>query len=344
MKHGFIRSLVILLFLASPAAVLAHGDAVVELGSSASGSGALAADYDFSAVSKLSFSLSGGGISLYTGIFPAFEPLTADAAPFYALATGTQASIQITDNDGGKTAVKFDTTVLSHIGDSAVIGTIPFDHTHPEYQLQLQLPEGEFGEGRISFKLTASGPTTYADSPVYTIKISNGPLPLIDFDTDAYDKGAVKCLSKAAKSIAKFVAVEQTVLGKCLDKVQAADAKAALTTPPSSLAAAQAAAEKACADASGSGPDASTMLGRLDAARAKALADIQGACGVSGSGSYADDDITQMLGLASCRAQELVAGTYGVAHEQLEEITVRPSQGGDSVAAHLPCLYLTASD
>jgi len=341
---GTLRGVLILCTLAVPTLARAHGDAVITLASTASGGGALAADYEFESVSRVSFSASFGPVSLYTGIFPAFEPLAADAAPFYALATGTQVSIQITAVDDGVTSMKIDTTVLSHVGDTAVLGTMPFPHTHPQYQLQLNLPEGEFGEGRISFKLLASGPTTYADSPVYTIKISNGPLAPPDYDTASYDKANVKCYSKVGKAVAKFVKAEQVLLGKCLDKVQAYEAGLALTAPPSNLASLQAAAEKACADAGGTGPDSDTMLGRIEAARAKAQAAMQAACGASGSGALSDDDITQQLGLVSCRVQELTAATYGLAHSELEELAVRPSQGGDTVTDHLPCLFLTASD
>ncbi len=343
-RKGLVAGLA--LVVASATTALAHGDAVITLASTASGGGALTADYEFDSVSRVSFSLSGGGISFYSGIFPAFEPLATDnpGASLYVLADGTQVSIQITAIDDGKTSMKIDTTTLSHVGDTAVLGTMPFPHTHPEYQLQLQLPEGAFGEGRLSFKLTASGPTTYAESPVYTMKISNGPLAPPDYDTSSYDKANMKCYAAAAKAVAKFVATEQSVLGKCLAKVQAYEAGLALTTPPNNLSSLQAAAEKACADASGTGPDSATMLGRIDAARSKATAAMQKACGSSGSGALSDDDISQELGLASCRAQELVAATYGTAHPELEEFPVRPSQGTDTVTDHLPCLFLTASD
>ena len=336
------------LVLTSATMAFAHGDAVITLASTASGGGALTADYEFESVSRVGFNFSNMGVSFYTGIFPAFEPLAADnpGASEYVLATNTQVSIQITALDDGKTSMKIDTTTLSHVGDSAVLGTMPFPHTHPEYQLLLQLPEGSFGEGRVSFKLTASGPTTYAESPVYTVKISNGPLAPPDYDTGSYDKANIKCYAASAKAVKKFVAAEQSLLGKCLGKVQNYEAGLAVTSPPNNLSKLQAAAEKACADASGTGPDSKTMLGKIDAARNKAMVAIQAACGASGSGALSDDDISQELGLASCRAEELVAASYGTAHPELEEFPVRPSQtaGGDTVTDHLPCLFLTASD
>ena len=344
MKHAITALAAACLLVAAPTIVRAHGDAEILVASDVSGGGALSVDYEFESVSKVDFSSTVGPLSIYTGIFPPFTSLDADNPPFYALVDSTQVTLQITAIDDGKTAMKIDTTLLSAVGDSAVIGTTPFDDIHPTYQLQLTLPEGEFGEGRISFKLTATGPTTYAESPVYTIKISNGPLAPPDYDPASEDKPAVKCYSKTSKAISKFVATEQKILSKCLNKVQTYKARAALTTPPSNLASAQAAAEEACADASGTGPDEKTMLGQIDAAKAKALSTMQDACGTAGSGTLSDDDIKQQIGLASCRAEELTASTYGLAHPDLEQFTVRASQGGDTVTDHLPCLFLTASD
>ncbi len=119
-----------------------------------------------------------GPVSLYSGTIPAFDLLAADepSEPSYTITAGTQVTLTITGIDAGTTAMKIGTTQLAAVGDSVVLGTVPFPHTHPEYQLQLTLAEGEYGEGRISFRLSASGPTTYAQSEIYTLKISNRAL------------------------------------------------------------------------------------------------------------------------------------------------------------------------
>jgi hypothetical protein len=341
-----LRSCVVVFLMASPVTVLAHGSADLLVESTASGGGQLKVEYDFDTVGRLSFSASLGPVSLYTGIIPAFDMLAADEPEegAFVLATGTQLTLTITAIDAGKTAMKIGTTSLAAAGDSVSLGTVPFPHTHPEYQLQLTLPEGEYGEGTISFMLTSSGPVTYAPSDVYTLKVSNGPLPLPDYDTTAYDSKNVKCLSKASKEGAKFASKTHDLLSACLDKVQVYEAKAALTTPPSNLAAVQAAAEKACADAAGTGSDSGTLLGKIAAAQASALKNIQKACGSAGSGLATDDDVNQHLGLVSCRAQEMVAAAYGLGRVQLAAFTARASQGGQTLDTYFPCLFLTGSD
>jgi len=333
--------------LATATAALAHGTTVMFISSTADGGGALKLDYDFGAVARLSYNTTILGVSLYSGTVPAFEPVATDAAAesSYVLDTSTQVRVEITGIDEGKVSMKLGAApTLTTVGQSAVIGTMPFGHTHPQLQLQLALPEGEFGEGRISFRLTATGPTGYAPSAIYTLKLSNGPLPVPLLDAATEDTASVKCLTKAGKAVGKFASTKQSLLRKCLDKVVAARAKAALTVPPATLAAAQAKAEEACADATGAGADEKTMLGRIAAAQSVAKATIQKACGSAGSNDVTDDDIMQHLGLAGCRAEEIVAATYGTAKADLEAMPVRPSQGGDALSDHLPCLFNTATE
>ncbi len=169
-------------------------------------------------------------------------------------------------------------------------------------------------------------------------------MPLPDYDTSAYDSKNVKCLSKASKEGGKFASKTHDLLSQCLDKVQVYEAKAALATPPGNLAAVLAVAEKACADASGTGPDAGTLLGKIAAARAAALTAIQKACGTAGSGLFSDDDIAQHLGLLSCRAQELVGAAYGLGKAELGTFVARASQGGEPLDQYFPCLFLTGAE
>ena len=349
MQQKLARGLTAALLVAalSPAAAHAHGTAEMILGSTADSAGALALDFEFeSVVVRVPFTTALGPVSFYSDIIPAIEPIAADdvTIPLYVLDASTQVTMEITAIDEGAVSVKIGPTTLAAVGDTAVVGTMPIPHTHPTYQLALNLPEGEFGEGRVSFKLTATGPTTYAESEIYTLRISNGPLPVIAYDTASEDKSSTKCLATVSKAVAKFVSAKHKLLAKCMDKVQAWQAKAALLTPPGNLASAEAAAEKACADASGAGPDSATMLGRIDAARAKAFTTIQTACGASGSSDLSDDDISAHLGLAGCRVEEIVSATYGTGREPLEDFTTRATQGGDPVSDHLPCMNLTATE
>ncbi len=330
--------------LAYPTTTRAHGATEIVVGSTAAGGGALAIAYDFGAVTRTTFSSSIGPLNLYSGIYPSMTSLDFDTPPLYVLAEGTEVSLVISGIDEGRTSIKVDATALTGIGDTAPIGVAPFEDVHPTYQLLLAQPQGEFGEGTLSFRLTATGPTAYEDSAVYTVKISNGPLPPPAYNTISEDRSAVACSKKASKAIAKFVASKQKLLGKCLDKLQTYRARLALSTPPGNVVTAEIAAEKACADVTGVGDDSRTMLGRIEAAREKAFTAIRSACGFAGSDTLSDHDIRQQLGLAACRAEELVASIYGLARTDLDNFPVRASQGGDSVADHLPCLYLTVSD
>lgn len=345
MKTRGIGLLGLGLCLLLPAAAHAHGTAEMVLGSTADGGGDLALEFEFDhAVARVSYDTTIGGISLYSEIIPAIEPLAADEASLFVLDNSTAVTLEVTAIDEGKVSMKIGATTVNSVGDTVAVGTMPFGHTHPTYSLQLALPEGSFGEASIAFRLHSTGPTSYGDSPIYTLRISNGVLPVPDYDTSAYDAKSVKCISTANKQARLFASKVMTYLDGCLTKVQIFAAKSALTSPPANLGALETAAEKACADAAGSSPDSPTLLGKIAAAQAKAAAAIDKDCGAAGSGDYTADDISQFLGLASCRAQELTTAAYGVGREQIEEYAVRASQGGDTLGDHLTCLNLTATE
>ena len=316
----------------------------MQIASTASGGGALkVVSYDFSSITRVAFAGSLGPYSIYTGTEPALELLAADdvASSSYVLNSGTDVSVEITAIDAGVESVKIDATVLSNVGDSAPLGTESptFDHIHPEWTLQLQLPEGAFGESSVSFKLKSlTGP--YTESPVYTIKISNGPLAHMDYDPDAYDSAAVACQKKVGSQVSTFIGKKLNYLRACLDKLQVYTARNELTSPPNNLDAALVAAEKVCANPNSNKPDKATMLGKIAAARDKAFAAIQAKC----SDILSDDDIDQQLGLAGCRVEELAAGAYGGASEGLELFSARASQGGSPLNTYFPCLVPTASE
>ncbi len=332
-----------------PTLAAAHGPTLM-IGSTAAGSGALAIEFEFTSVARTGFSTPVGPDSLYTGASPSLAQLTVDTAPLFALAASTQVSLEVTRVDEGKTAVKIGPTVLDAVGESAVIGTTPFTEQHPEWQLLLNLPEGEFGEGDISFKLTTTS-GSYTSSDEYTLHLSNGVLGAVDYDVNAYDSTSVKCQQTVGIQTRTFVQKKLAILRACLDKAEVARAKESLLVAPADLAAKQAAAEKACADATGSGPDSGTMLGKIDKARQVAFSAIQKKCGTpnppsipaSASGDFSDDDMQQHLGLAGCRAEELAGAEYGGGREAIEGYAVRASQGGDLLGDHLSCLKPTAA-
>jgi len=353
-----------------PATAHAHGIYNMLIGSTLSGGGTLKLDYDFSSVARVGYDSTVGPYSVYTGLEPAFELLKTDDAvtPSYVLVNGTDVNVVVTGIDDGKLSVQImnldnsTTYNLQHVGDTALLGVVgpgntldpsaPDPHVHPTLALQLLLPEGQFGEASISFKLTTS--STYGASPVYTLKVSNGPLAPIDYDTTTYGAHSVTCQKTVGAQINSFTNKRLALLRPCLDALQVYKARSELTTPPPNLAPAPAltSAEKICANASGTGPDTKTILGKVGAAQAAAFKAIQKKCGTpnppaipsSASGDFSDDDINQMLGLAGCRAEELLAGAYGGARAELALITARASQGGKTLDTYFPCLYTTASE
>lgn len=337
MKTFAIATMVAASLAGAGAPAFAHDATLTaEIGSTADGGGALVSSLNFNEqVARLSYSTTVGPNSIYTGELPAFESLSADAAPnLYVLDPGTQVSVQITAIDAGA-SVTINSTTLDSPGDSVVLGSEPIGHNHPAWLLSLALPHGSFGEATITFKLTTTS-GLYTESQAYRLQLNNGVLPPPSYDTAAYDKGGVACRQAVGKAAQKFFDKKVSLLRKCLDKVEVKEAKESLTIPPADVAAADAAAEAICVGEAGT-PSEKTMLGKIDAARAKALEAIQGKCG-SASPLLSDDDVTQHLGLISCRAEELIGAIYGNAKGAISEYSAQASQGGASLDTYLPCL------
>lgn len=335
------------LLIATSAAAQHDGDMVI--GADASGGGTLAIEFDFASKVKTTFTADVAGTSVYTATEPGFDALDTDEPleSFYTLAPGTTVSVEITRLDAGKTAMKLNGVTLDAVGESTVLGTAggvpPNDlHHHPELQLLLLLAPGEFGEGQIGFKLTTST-VGYSASQEYTLTLTNGHLAGVAYDSGATDSASVACQKTVAKNVGKFTATQYKLLAKCLDKVQAWKAREAAAH--SGAAAAQTSAEAACADAAGTGDDAKTMLGRILAARQKAVDAIVAACGASGSGDYPEtNDVLAHLNLAKCRTEELISASYGFAKANLSALTLRASQGGGPLDGAFPCLVPAAEE
>ncbi len=340
MKSMTAIRVVTMAFLVGSAPAFAHGPMeTVEIGSTADGSGALATFFHFhERVARLSYSTTVGPNSIYTGALPAFESLPADDAPdLYVLDPGTQVSVEITAIDEGA-SVTINSTLLDEVGESVLLGTEPIAHNHPAWTLSLELPAGSFGEATISFKLTSP---SYAESENYTVKFTNGVLSAPEYATGDYDKPGVACRKTVGKAGQKFFDKKLSLLRKCADALQVKEAKEALTTPPSDLADADAKAEAACVGESGADAD-KTMLGKIEAARAKAFAAIQDECAIAAGMS--DNDISQHLGLLGCRAEELLGSMYGNAKAAMSEYVTQVSQGGGDLDDSFPCLKTTIAE
>lgn len=323
---------------------VAHAHSDMAVASDSDGSGNLIVDYDFAAKARATYSTTIGGISTYSIDDPGFVSLEADEpGEAYVLDPGTTVTVEITAVDG-KVSMLLNSVLLDTTGETVVLGTEgaapPNDlHHHADFQLQLRLPAGQYGEGRISFKLT--GDNGYGDSEEYTLHVTNGFLNGVEYDSAAEDTASVKCQAAIGKAVRNLAAAKYQLMTKCLDAVQKVTAKEALAVPPASLSAAWAKAGVVCADENGTGDLGKTLLGRIRAAKQKALASVRKACGSNGSGDYTEDnDLLANLGFVECNTEELVSATYGFASQALQSFDVRAAEGGRCVGgtdASAPC-------
>jgi hypothetical protein len=303
----------------------AHGPSEMRIGSTADGGGALAVDFSFDAITPVAFVTEVAGTSVYAAEDPSLDAIVTDdpAASRYVLDDGTEVRIEVTSLEPGTTALKVNGTVLDAVGESAVIATFAAAdpaafHRHPEWQLLLALPAGGYGSGTIAFKLTTTSPS-YAASPTYTLTLSNGQLPAVEFDSAAYDKKAIACRAAIAKAVRTFAAAEHQQLAKCLDKIEVVNAiEAAIGN--SAKAAGKAAA--ACGDA---------LVTRVGTARRKAVDAVAAKCAGGGLGAEA---IAAHVGFAACQTEALIAASYPGA----KALRAAHTAGGRPTDTAFPCL------
>jgi len=177
--RGFARAVTkavaLLVAMLLPPPVFAHG-VEMAVGSTVLGSGALAVDFDFVADGRTvaTPSVSVGGMTLYTTIFPSFGWVSPDlpSASLFQLPDGTPVSLQMVAVAAGA-SVQINGVTLSAPGQATLIGnssSVPGAHVHPSWQLLL--PDGASGDFPVTFKLTTTRPP-YTESTAYTIIITN---------------------------------------------------------------------------------------------------------------------------------------------------------------------------
>ncbi len=337
---------------ASRASASGHsGDLII--GSTASGGGNLAIEFDFAQKVQTSYAFSTPTHAVYTATSPGFDALDQNEPPdFFELNNGTRVTVEIVYIDPpGSAKIVFPNgnayrtpgTTLENPGDSAVIGQYGDSdpdglHQHGQMQLVLALPAGTFGEARIVFKLKDSSPSpTYGDSELYVLTLTNGHLAPPDYDTGAFDQASVRCQQEVGRRIRGFVNKKLSLMGRCLDKLAAYQAAQALAAPPPALLnRLLQAAQNACAKPSG--PVSSTMLAKIEQARQDTVAKIEARCGSSGSSDFSSVDIQAHVNMAGCRVEELASASYPEAKHGLEQFNARPEQGGDPLDEYFPCL------
>ena len=195
------------------------------------------------------------------------------------------------------------TTPMDSAGDSAEIGThdVPGEdgalHQHPTFRLFLDAPEGEFGEGTVSFKLEGDpgNATSYGESETYTLHVSNGYLPenanLVPLD-------GARCQKAVAKEVRVFVGKQYKTMASCLDTIQDFKAKGGDLGTPSNAVLAKCSTDPV-----------KGLLAKIAADRAKALEKASAKC----TGTFETVAISSHLGMAQCRNQELLSGAYASA-------------------------------
>lgn len=161
-----------LLLLPAPRSAPAQGEEDLLVYATASGGGSLTLDPTpsgpYVVTQRLPFCPA--GICPYSAVDPGFVTPASGAAGRFALAAGTRVSLVIVAIDAAA-SVKIGATVLRAPGDTALLGSAPDVHVHPEWQVQA--PQGVIGEYPVTFRLTTTG--AYADSPEYTAVLTNRP-------------------------------------------------------------------------------------------------------------------------------------------------------------------------
>jgi hypothetical protein len=299
------------------------------IGASADGTGDLLIEYDFDTITRTDFAGNVGPFSLYSSTNPGF--LAAADEPdegVFELDAGTEVELSIVALEADL-QVQVGAVVMDSAGDSAVLGThdgIPGDdgalHGHPTFRLILDAPEGEFGEGSVSFQLLGDGP--YGSSETYTMQVSNGYLPE---PAAAEPKDGAACQKAVAGQVGKLLGKTHKNVARCLDAVQSFKAAGGdLMSPSGSV------LNKCSTDPT------KGLVAKIAADRLGALEKAADKC----VGSLEEVQISTHLGMAVCRTQELISAGYPSALEDLAVVMF----GDDEEAAKdaFPCIEETQGE
>jgi hypothetical protein len=302
-----------------------HGQADMLVGSDIPGGGRLLIEYPFDERPVVRVTKNSGFPGLFDATSPGFVPAD-EPGEIEQLANPTTVELEVTGIDAN-VRLQVGGTSLANAGESAVIGTHDCDigtpgpceeggdgsglHRHPLFQLFLSTLDDEFAEGRVSFRLKDQD-AAYADSEIVTFRLSNGFLPALD-DPEKTD---LACRTAVSKEIEKLHRSIYREMAKCLERIAAAE----------HLGGSETAALKACRI----GEDSKSLSGRLSAARRRAFEKIEKTCGslAAGSAPFTDSAVHTHLGMASCRAQELVGATYNGSRDEIVELLSGRCNGG----------------
>jgi len=171
-RAAVVANVVLLTGVLRGAAGACVGLDCLQIRSSQPGGGVLVLQHDFARKVQTfqSFCTPGETQCLYTTIDPGFraEPEEVPGLEHFRLVDGVRVRVEIVETDP-PVSVSINGQKLHQPGQSAAVGTMPEIHSHPSWQLQV--PGGEVGDYRISYKLTAD--TLYGESAIYTSVVTN---------------------------------------------------------------------------------------------------------------------------------------------------------------------------
>jgi len=302
--------------------------------SDANGGGQLDLVWDFDATPIVRV-FDSGVAGIFSHNIPGFNDATGDGVDTFTLATSptpAQVEVEVVSVDDNLRWI-FSGGTLDETGETALLGTMPTLHNHATFELTAPaLDNKEFAEGRVSFRVREGASVLgYTPSDVRTLRVSNGYLPPLEAAlTEDENKAQLKCQDAVAKAVRSFNAKTYQLLSKCVDA----------TLAHTLLAKSAASALKACNldDA-----DDKSLVGYIAKAKQKAVDGIAKKCGALSTTSvpYTESQVHTHLGLARCRAEELLGATYNQAADQVGDVlaaAVPPAGDHDAVLAAFPCL------
>jgi hypothetical protein len=295
------------------------------LTSSASGGGQLEVNWDFDGL-PVARTADSGLAGVFTGNIPGVNDGTGNGTTTFTLQDGADFDVEVTAIDDGMRWI-FDNGTIDGEGDTALLGTMPDLHNHATFEITA--PEADnrtFAEGRISFRFLESSatPVGYTPSDVHSLIVSNGYLPPLADATDAH----LKCQSTLALTVRGLIGKTYLLLGKCLDAALEHTMLEKSAMP----------ALKRC---SLDETNPKSLVGAIAKEKEKAVEKIAKKCGPLSDASvpYTESQVHTHVGMAVCRAEEMVGATYNHAAETIGTVLETAGAGGHHEVQHaLPCM------
>lgn len=323
---GMTFAVGVLLFDVAPTSAQ-HGHAM-SITSDVNGGGELQLGWDFDAL-PIARTSDSGVSGVFTNNVPGLNDGVGDGATTFTLNDGTNLDIELMAIDEGIRWI-FTNGALEEPGDKALLGTMPNLHNHATFEL-IGDDNTQFREGRVSFRIyeSTSVPVGYTRSEVRTLRATNGHLPpLVALSSEKQNKKQLKCQQAVADGTRGYLYKAHQLISDCADAMLSHTMAEAKVKP---------ALRKCDLDEN----NEKSLIGRIAAEKQKALEKISKKCGAltDSSTPYTASNIHTHLGMAACRAQEMVGATYNNAVEMIGGVLEANSVGDHhEVLEALPCM------